>query len=85
MSFLETDEDYSKKLRQNKSGKQLENKTMRFILKARRNRGNRKVIESEKDFYEQHEKVIFGATIILTMKVMVIKIKPYQLKNVFRS
>ena len=29
----------------------------------------------------QQEQVIFGATIMLNTKVMVIEIKPYQLKN----
>ena len=37
-----------------------------------------------KSLFEHEEKVIFGVTIILKMKVTVIKIKGYQLKNIIR-
>ena len=40
------------------------------------------ILEMFLDWKKKIEQVIFGVTIILNMKVMVIEMKPYQLKNI---
>ena len=50
INFFETDKDYSKKLRGQKSRKQWEDKVITQI-KTTKNRGISKIIESEEDYY----------------------------------
>ena len=41
-----------------------------------------RILETLRIFLSMNKKVIFGVTIILNLKVMVIEIKLYQLKNI---
>ena len=57
-------------------------KPKKKAIKDRINRDIKILFEQEEDYYKS---VRVGTTIKLNMKVMVIEIKPYQMKNVLKK
>ena len=72
----------SSRFEKDKQLKDIITKNARNLFRIKKHGIKNRIIRYTKSLFEHEEKVIFEVTIILKMKVTVIKIKGYQLKNI---